>query len=82
MADFDPSQQLSGDAERRARQMMSEIGRELEAAMHAAKDSAAAVDRKAAWNGLQLLFARYDAAAQLMRELRRVIDDNMPPHEE
>lgn len=78
MPEIDMTQQLAGDVEVRARQMLTEISRELEAASHAARDAGATADRQVGWNGLQGLFARYDAAAELMRELRRLIDTAVP----
>ena len=60
-----------------ARQLLHLVSLELKQASEAADAAAAASasdDREAAWSKVQLLYARFDEAGQLLRDLRRSVD--------
>ncbi len=56
-----------------ARQLLEQVSLELAQASEAAHKAATA-DSAEAWKQAQLLFTRFDAAAQLLRDLRRAVD--------
>lgn len=65
-----------------ARQMVRELAVELEHAATAARAAVAAADKQNnadAWKELQLLYARFDQASQLLRDMRRVVDEALAP---
>ena len=71
------------DEEKRAeaRRLVAEVAKELELAAKAAHLAAeSGNDQVEAWKQLQQLYTRFDEAAQLLRDMRRVVDDMMKPH--
>lgn len=65
-----------------ARQMVRELAVELEQAAAAARAAVTAADKHddpAAWKELQALYARFDQASQLLRDMRRVVDAALAP---
>jgi|APLak6261666879_1056058.scaffolds.fasta_scaffold02330_2 hypothetical protein len=61
-----------------ARRLLERISLELKSASEAAHDAAqAAEDSKTAWTKVQLLYTRFDEAAQLLKEMRRTVDAAM-----
>ncbi|MDP1915398.1 MAG: hypothetical protein Q8L14_04070 [Myxococcales bacterium] len=60
-----------------ARQMVRELAVELEQAAASARAAVAASDsgnQDQAWKDLQHLYARFDQASQLLKDMRRTVD--------
>ena len=64
-----------------ARSMVRQVALELEQAAAAARLAADAGtdNRGEAWKQLQMLYTRFDQAAQLLRDVRRAVDAAMKP---
>ncbi|MGV3623324.1 MAG: hypothetical protein ACO1OB_21065 [Archangium sp.] len=59
-----------------ARQLLSQIARELKSASEAAEAAVATPSGDAAaWAHVQQLYTRFATAEQMLREMRRAIDD-------
>ena len=59
-----------------ARQLLSQIARELASASEAANAAVATpVGDQAAWAHVQQLYTRFASAEQMLRDMRRAIDD-------
>lgn len=74
---FDMEDQRLSDA----RQMVAQVAIELTKAAEAAQRAASAGDdREEAWKQLQQLYARFDEASQLLKDMRRAVDAALAPH--
>jgi hypothetical protein len=65
-----------------AKQLMRSFALELEQAAAAARSAVAASDagnQDLAWKELQLLYARFDEATQLLKDMRRAVDAALAP---
>jgi len=58
----------------KARHLIAQIALELEGAAVAARQ-AATVEREQAWVHVQQLYTRFDEASQLLRDMRRTVDE-------
>jgi hypothetical protein len=56
-----------------ARQMLLQVAQELTSAADAARGAVSA-EREHAWPQVQLLFTRFSAAEQLLKDVRRTVD--------